>query len=259
MFDMPLEYQEFGKFFLILLRISIILFMFPFFNSRGVPPLVKSGLVLIITIVLFPVINIADNFPQTSLEMGLMIVSELIIGIILGLLVQTVFEGIRMMGHVVGFQTGFAIVNIMDPQSGMQVSILSNMAYFVAMVIFLLFNGHHILLNAIKQSFDLIHLGTLSLGKPVFHEIIKAFGEMFVIAVKIGAPAIAALFFTKVAFGLVTKLIPQMNIMIVAMPVQIVIGLLFFGVCLNAILGFIEIFLGDLDADLIKTMEWMTP
>ena len=254
----PVQYQEFGQFFLILLRISIVLFMFPFFNSRAIPPLIKSGLVLVITIILFPSINsIVDGFPGTSLEMGLMVTSELIIGMILGLLIQTVFEGIRMMGHVVGFQTGFAIVNILDPQSGMQVSILSNIAYFVAIVLFLVLNGHHIVLNAIKESFDIINVGALSLDKRTFHEVIKAFGDMFVIAIKIGAPAIAALFLTKVAFGLVTKLIPQMNIMIVAMPVQIVIGLLFFGICLNALLGFMEIFLGDLDSILINTMDWM--
>ena len=254
----PVQYQEFGRFFLILLRISTVTFMFPFFNSRLIPILIKAGLVLIITIILFPVINSTiSEFPGTPLEMGLMVISELITGMILGLLIQTVFEGVRMMGHIVGFQTGFAIVNIMDPQSGMQVSILSNMAYFVAIVLFLVLNGHHIVLNAIKESFDIINVGTLSLEKRIFHEIIKAFGDMFVIAIKIGAPAIAVLFFTKVAFGLVTKLIPQMNIMIVAMPVQIAIGLFFFGICLNALLGFMEIFVGDLDSILINTMDWM--
>lgn len=255
---LPVQYQEFGRFFLILLRVSVILFMFPFFNSRVIPPLIKSGLALIITIILFPVINSTGNeLPGTPLGMGLMVTSELIIGMILGLLIQTVFEGIRMMGHVVGFQTGFAIVNIMDPQSGNQISILSNMAYFVAIVLFLVLNGHHIVLHAVKESFDIINVGALSLDKRILHEVIKAFGDMFVIALKIGAPAIVVLLFTKVAFGLVTKLIPQMNIMIVAMPVQIVIGLLFFGVCLNVLIGFMEIFLSDLDSILINTMDWM--
>jgi flagellar biosynthetic protein FliR len=184
-----------------------------------------------------------------------MITAELIIGMILGLLVRMLFEGIRMMGQLVGFQTGFAITNILDPQSGMQVSILSNMAYLVAMVIFLILNGHHILLNAIRESFEIINVGALSLDRRIFQEIINASGDMFVIAIKIGAPAIAALLFTKVVFGLITKLIPQMNIMIVAFPVQIIIGLIFFGVCLNVILRFMERYLGDLGSLLINTMN----
>jgi len=80
---------------------------------------------------------------------------------------------------------------------------------------------------------------------------------MFVIAIKIGAPAIAALLLVNVAFGLITKLIPQMNIMIVAFPVQIVMGLIFFGICLNVLLAFMETYLGDLGSLLINTMNWL--
>jgi len=253
---LPIQYQEFKTFFLILIRISVILLMFPFFSSRVIPVLVKAGLVLIITIVLFSVIDNKElQFPDTLCGIVQMITAELIIGMILGLLVKIVFEGIRMMGQLVGFQTGFAITNIIDPQSGMQVSILSNMAYLVAMVIFLILNGHHILLNAVKESFEIINVGSLSLDRRIFQEIINASGDMFVIAIKIGAPAIAALLFTKVVFGLITKIIPQMNIMIVAFPIQIVIGLIFFGVCLNVILRFMERYLGDLGSLLINTMN----
>ena len=253
---LPIQYQEFKAFFLILIRVSVILLMFPFFSSRIIPVLVKAGLVLMITIILFSVIDNKElQFPDTLCGIVQMITAELIIGMILGLLVKIVFEGIRMMGQLVGFQTGFAITNILDPQSGIQVSILSNMAYLVAMVIFLILNGHHILLNAIRESFEIINVGSLSLDRRIFQEIINASGDMFVIAIKIGAPAIAALLFTKVVFGLITKLIPQMNIMIVAFPVQIVIGLIFFGVCLNVILRFMERYLGDLDSLLINTMN----
>ena len=253
---LPIQYQEFKAFFLILIRVSVILLMFPFFSSRVIPVLAKAGLVLIITIILFSVIdNKMVELPDTLCGMVQMITAELIIGMILGLLVKIVFEGIRMMGQLVGFQTGFAITNILDPQSGIQVSIFSNMAYLMAMVIFLILNGHHILLNAIRESFEIINVGSLSLDRRIFQEIINASGDMFVIAIKIGAPAIAALLFTKVVFGLITKLIPQMNIMIVAFPIQIVIGLIFFGICLNVILRFMERYLGDLGSLLINTMN----
>jgi len=182
----PIQYEEFKAFFLILIRVSVILFMFPFFSSRVIPVLAKAGLALIISIILFPVIdNKLFQFPNTLCGMFQMVTGELIIGMILGLLVQIVFDGIRMMGQVVGFQTGFAITNILDPQSGMQVSILSNMAYFVAMVIFLILNGHHILLNAIRESFAIINVGSLSLDRRIFQEIVHAAGDMFVIAIEL--------------------------------------------------------------------------
>ncbi len=250
-----ISYQGYKAFFLILIRVSVILFMFPFFSSRIVPVLTKAGLALTITIILFPVVdNQMFEFPDKLFGMVQLILSELVIGIILGLLVQTFFEGVRMMGQLVGFQTGFAIANIIDPQSGIQVSIFSNMAYLLAVVLFLLLNGHHILLSAMRESFEIMPVGSLGLNKEMFEKILPIYGDMFVIAIKLGAPAIAVLLFTKVAFGLITKFIPQMNIMIVAFPVQIAIGLFFFGISLNVLLGLMERYLDGLGAMLINTM-----
>lgn len=253
---LSMPYRELKSFFLILVRVSIIFQMLPFFNSKVIPVLAKAGLAFVITIILFPVINTKMiEFPSTIFGMVQLILNELIIGMILGLLVLIIFEGIRMMGQTVGFQTGFAITNIIDPQSGSQISILANMAYLVAMIIFLLLNGHYILLNALRESFEIIHVGSLGLNFKMFNKLIPIYGDMFGIAVKIGAPAIAALLFTNLAFGLIVKFIPQMNIMIVAFPVQITIGLLFFGVSLSVLLKFMETYLKDLGPMLVNVMQ----
>jgi flagellar biosynthetic protein FliR len=253
-----IPFRELKAFYLILIRIGIIFQMLPFFNARVVPVLVKAGLSVVIAIILFPVINTSMvKFPNTGFGLMQLILSEFIVGIILGLLVMIFFEGVRMMGQMVGFQTGFAITNIIDPQSGSQISILANMAYLVAMMFFLLLNGHYILLNAVRESFEVIPVGSLRLNGDMFAKMIALYGQMFVIAVKIGAPAIAALLFTNLAFGLITKFIPQMNIMIVAFPIQIVIGLFFFGVSLNVLLDFMENYLKDLGPMLMNTMQWL--
>ena len=91
--------------------------------------------------------------------------------------------------------------------------------------------------------------------RRLFNDLLWWFGHD--IAIKIGAPAIAALLFTKVAFGLITKLIPQMNIMIVAFPVQIVVGLIFFGISLSVLLGSVEKYLGGLGPVLTNIMSWL--
>lgn len=253
-----ISYQEYKTFFLILTRVSIILLMFPVFNAKVIPTLSKIGLAFIVTIILFPVIDSKTVlYPDTIFGLARLIAAELIVGMSLGLLVQIFFEGIKMMGQLVGFQTGFAITNIIDPHSGMQVSIFSNMAYLVALIIFLLLNGHHILLSAIKESFELMPIGSLGLNNGLFKEMINVSGDMFIVAIKIGAPAIAALLFTKVAFGLITKLMPQMNIMIVAFPVQIFIGLIFFGISLNLLIGFVERYIEGLNPLLINAMKWL--
>ena len=253
----PTSYPEFESFFLILIRVGTLLFLLPFFNSRVIPSLSKAGLAILLTMVLYPLVSQGTvNFDGTVGGMAQLVISEFIIGMTLAIMVQIFFEGVRMMGQLVGFQTGFAITNIIDPQSGVQVSILSNLAYLTALVIFLTFNGHHMLINALKESFQIIQVGSIHMSDNLAKRVIQLSGNMFVIALKIGAPAIAALLFTKVAFGLITKLIPQMNIMIVAFPVQIVIGLIFFGISLSLLIGMTERYLGGLDTMLINTMQW---
>ena len=253
-----ITFQDFNRFLLIFIRVGVILFLLPFFNSRVIPILVKIGLTFLISLTLWQVVqNQIVEFPATVTGIVQLVISELIVGMTLGFIAQMFFEGVRLMGEIVGFQTGFYITNIIDPQNGVQVSILSNVAYLMAVVLFLLLNGHHVLLTALRESFEIIHVGELNLNRKILQEIVMQAGDIFVVGIKIGAPAIAVLLFAQIIFGLITKLIPQMNIMIVAFPLQISIGLFFFGISLRAMLFLMERYLGNLDRLLIHTMQWM--
>jgi flagellar biosynthetic protein FliR len=255
---MPVDFDTIEGFYLVLTRLSILIFMLPFFNTRVFPTLVKAGFSLLLTIVLFPVLSMENaRFPDSMAAFAGSMAVELMIGMVLGLMILAVFEGIRLMGQVVGFETGFAIANVFDPQSGAQISLLANFAFFVSMVLFLLFNGHHILIHAMKESFDILPIGSMALNPALVEIMLAKTGEIFVIALKIGAPAIAALFLTKVAFGLITKLIPQMNIMIVAFPVQIGVGLFFFSICMIALMRFMETYVEQLGQFLMDLLNLM--
>lgn len=254
----PIPYKELGAFFLIFIRVAGILVMVPFFNARVIPVLSKTGVAFVVALVLLPVISIGNvEFPDTVFGITKVIFVEAIIGMIIGLLVNVFFEGVRLMGQLVGFQTGFAIANVLDPHSGGQISILSNMAYLLAIVLFLIFNGHHILLSAMEESFEIIQVGSLRVDGQIVRKILQEVANMFGLSIRIGAPAVASLLFTQVAFGLITRLIPQMNIMIVAFPVQIVIGLFFFGLSLTVMMGVIEKYVGELNQLLITTMSYL--
>lgn len=252
------SYHDFATFLLILIRVGVVLFIFPFFNARIIPVNVKAGLTLILSLMLYPVTPISSHeYADTVWGMGQILLGEVIIGMILGLMIQMFFEAVRMMGQLVGFQTGFALANVIDPQMGHQVSILANMAYLLSIVLFLLLNGHHILLLAMKESFEVIQVGSVTINQQGVGEVMNKAADIFVIALRIGAPAIAALIFIKVAFGLITKFIPQMNVMIVAFPVQIIIGLLFFGICFGVLLRHMEQYLSELDFMLMHAMKWL--
>ena len=252
---MPTDIRTFGLFFLVLVRLSVFVFMFPFFNSRVFPPVIKAGLSVVLAVALFPALPLTGvTFPQSLLSLMGFVLVEFVMGLVLGLMVQFFFESIRIMGHIVGFETGFAIANVFDPQSGSQISLFANFSYFLAMALFLLINGHHVLIFAMKESFALIPMGGVTMDRGLLNQIISVSGRMFLIAVKIGAPAIAALMLVKVGFGLITKLVPQVNIMIVAFPVQIGVGLFFFGLCLEVLRRFMENYVGHLGRTLVDVM-----
>lgn len=246
--------EQFKSFVLILIRISVVLFMLPIFGSRLVPNLVKAGLALMISIVLMPVVQPDPRlFPEGLFSALNLIVSELIFGLTIGLSIRLFFAAVQLGAHLVGFQMGFGMARVLDPESGTQGTMLVQIGNWVAILIFLLLNGHHILLKTLTESFSIIEVGSLGFREGLFHKILEISGDMFAMAIRIGAPAIAALLFTSAAFGILAKIVPQMNILIVAFPVKIVVGLFFFGISLEILLYFTKQYVVGLEG-MLKTI-----
>lgn len=227
--------DEFKHFLLILLRVSIILFLFPIFGSRVIPVLAKAGLSLVMSLCLYSHVY-ADPllFPDKAVMAPIVIISEFFIGLCLAIGVRLFFASVQVAGVVAGFQIGFSMINVVDPQSGSQVSVMDQITFWVVLVIFLIFNGHHVMIKGLVESFQIMPIGkSFYFDKGLFDMVIQFGSDIFSLALKIGAPIIASLFFTSVAFGIVSKFAPQINVMIVAFPVKIVVGLFIFGLMLE--------------------------
>jgi len=228
--------DQFKIFLLVLTRVSVILFLFPIFGTQMLPPLVKGGLALVISMGLYSVVALDPLlFPNSIVGFLVFMVSELIIGAILGLSVRLFFAAIQLAGQLISFQMGFAMINVIDPQTGGQVSILDQIGYWMVLLVFLLLGGHHIMIYALAESFQIIDMGSISLQKELLQTFMTLSSDIFIISLQIGAPAIVALLFVSTAFGLSAKFSPQMNILIAAFPVKIIVGLLFFIITLEII------------------------
>ncbi|MFH1674193.1 MAG: flagellar biosynthetic protein FliR [Pseudomonadota bacterium] len=250
--------EQIKAFILIFIRVSIVLFLLPIFGSNIVQMRLKAGLALIIAVILCSVIRPDINsFPETLLSTVNLILSECVIGMIIGLMIRMFFSAVQLAGQLIGFQMGFAIINVLDPQTGTQASIIAQLGYWIVVLVFLLLNGHHLLLNGLKESFDIINVGSIRLSQGLFQTVVDASSRMFLLAIKIGAPAIAALLFVSAAFGICSKFAPQMNILIVAFPIKIVVGLIFFGLSLQILLRVTKGYLGSFDTLLINIMNLM--
>jgi flagellar biosynthetic protein FliR len=127
---------------------------------------------------------------------------------------------------------GFAIVNVFDPITSSQVSIIAQLQYLLAVLVFIAVDGHHVFLYAIAESYRIVSPMDFHFSARLMQAISGLVGEMFVIAIKVGAPAIAVLLMIDVGFGMIARTVPQINILIVGFPVKIAIGLIGMGLAL---------------------------
>ena len=231
LFDLSIE--QFQSFFLIMMRVGAILMTAPIFGSSRVPMQLKMGLTLFVAIILFKVVpSIEREFPTHVLSFGMTIWAEVMIGAIIGFSVRVLFAGVQLAGQLLGFQMGFAIVNVMDPVTSEQVSIIVQLKNIITMMIFLSINAHHWFIQAIVSSFHTLPSKGLSFSPILIESILGLTGRIFEIALKIGAPLLAALLFTSLALGLIARTVPQINIFIVGFPLKIAVGLIGLGVSL---------------------------
>lgn len=237
---------EFRTYLLVLLRVSILLFMFPVFSSKVFPNTLKMGLAMVVSLLFYSVVEVdVSRFPLSVIATGLLILAEAMIGMTLGLSLRMFFGAVQLAGQIIGFQMGFAMINVVDPQTGANVSIMDQIGYWVCVVVFLLLNGHHIIFLAMIDSFRLVPIGFFMMPEVMMAKVIDLGAQLFLLSIKIGAPVIASLTFVSVGFGLVSKFSPQMNVMIVAFPLKIVAGLVLFGFTLQIIAMMTQSYVGE--------------
>ena len=154
------------------------------------------------------------------------VIKELSVGIIMGYVTYIIMSGIYLAGQIIDNQIGFGYANVLDPITNIQVPLTSNFYYTYIILIFLLINGHHMIIRALFYSYDVIPLGQLTFSSDVISELGVIMAEMFGIALRISAPIIAAIFITDVVLGVLSKTIPEMNVFMLGMPIKVFLGFL---------------------------------
>ena len=242
----------------ILVRTSAVVVAMPVLGSTNLPALVKAFMSLVLALVLWPVVDMSGFKPPTTLLGFLpLMVGEVLIGVILGLSARLLLTSLQIMGQMAGFQMGFAVANVIDPMSGMQISVLGQFVYLVGILVFLAVGGHHMFIRALADSFTLVPPGDFGLSTGLFKQMMALASKMFYLAVRIGAPIIGALLFTSVIMGVLAKTVPQMNILIVGFPLKITVGLVMLAATMTVLVPvMVKVFknLGAVLTGLLKAM-----
>jgi flagellar biosynthetic protein FliR len=211
---------------MVLGRLTGLFLSAPVFASRQMPVRVKIPLILVLaaTMAYFVPVKYAVSLTTPGTFAGALAV-EIFVGYTIGFVAYIVFGAIQLAGQVMDMQMGFGIVNVVDPQSGMQIPLMGNLNYLVSLLVYLSINGHHYLLQAVAQSYQVIPVLGAGINQSFMDLLVELTVNMFVIAVKISAPIVMAILVTDVAMGFVARTVPQMNVFIVGMPLKIFIGL----------------------------------
>lgn len=213
---------------LIFLRVAAIVFSAPVLDTETIPVVFKAGLAFAVSILLLPVVDAVVTVKDLSLmTFAIGVFSEIGIGVTIGLAVKLLFTGIQLAGQIVGYQMGFAVANVVDPTTSVQIPLLAQFYNLTAMLVFLSINAHHMFFSALVDSYKILPPLSMHITPQLVDMIMRLTANMFVVAIKVGAPLIAVMLVVSVALGMVARTVPQIHIFIVAMPLKIVIGLVF--------------------------------
>jgi len=214
-------------FILVLVRVIGIISTAPVFGSSVTPPQIKIVLSLTLALILYPFIPSLNSTKIITSDYFLLISSELLIGLIMGLIGRFLFAAVEFAGTVIGFQMGLSMANVLDPQSQEQVSLVGRFETVAATLIFLAMDGHLIVIQALVKSYSLVPIGTSSISKPLVDKITELSAGVFVIGLQIGAPLIVALFLANAIIGLLSRSVPQIQVFVVGFPLTLLLGFLF--------------------------------
>ncbi|WP_296865026.1 flagellar biosynthetic protein FliR [Thermosyntropha sp.] len=218
---MPLE-----SFLLVLSRMSGLFLIAPIFSSRQIPARVKIFVLLVLAATMAYFVPVEYAFTiETPGYFVAAIVVEIITGFTIGFVAYLVFAAIQLAGQIMDMQMGFGIVNVVDPQTGTQIPLMGNLTQTLALLIYLCIDGHHYLLQALAQSYQVVPVLGFHFNQDFWDLLVAISAYMFVIAVKIAMPFVAALLTADIAMGFIARTVPQMNVFIVGLPLKILLGL----------------------------------
>lgn len=226
-FPLDLTFREAEQFFLVLTRIASFLIVVPVFGAPNSAPQVKVGFAVVLSILIYPLVPAARVDVTSGLPGFIeLVLKEVFTGLVLGMITQFVFVGVQFAGELIGIQIGFSMVSLMDPTQETNLSIVGQLYFAVAMLLFLIMDGHHRWIEALLYSYRVVPPGAIRLAvSSVMQHWIGMTANIFIIGLKIAAPVMATLFLTDTALGLLSRSAEQLNIFSVGFAAKIVIGL----------------------------------
>lgn len=234
-----------GRYLWPLFRIAALLMAMPIFGSRVITARARVVVAVLVTLVIVPLLPPMPAVPPLSMQSLVIIVHQVIIGLLLGFVLQVVFQVFVLAGQFMAMKMGLGFASMNDPTNGVQVTVLSQYYLILATLLFLSLNGHLLAIEMIVQSFTTLPVSATGIDVGVFLQVAKAGSWMFSRALLVALPVLTSLLIVNIAFGVMSRTAPQMNVFAVGFPITLIFGLLLIWFSMGSFLPNYELFVDE--------------
>ncbi len=233
-------------FLLLFARVSGVMAFFPFFSHTTIPVSIKTAIVFYLCVIFFPSVSLIE-VPKDLSYLALMVLGEFMLGLIAGVILNLIFGALGIAGMQISMVMGFSMASVMDPTSGENAPIISQILTLIAILILLAFDGHHLILLFLNETMGSIELGGFYPEPFIWDYLSMGVTDMFMLGFILSFPIIAISIMSDVIFGMLMKTMPQFNLLVVGFPIKIFLSMLVLAAVLGSIMAifkreFIEAF-----------------
>ena len=238
-------YQFINQFFWPFVRIGTLFMAMPVFGTKLVSARVRIVLAAAVTLLVMPLLPELPRVPGLSLQNLVIVLQQVIIGLTMGFILQIVFQVFVLAGQFIAMKMGLGFASMNDPSNGVVVTVVSQYYLIMVTLLFLSVNGHLLVLKVLFESFTTMPIGESGLSAENFRQIAALGSWMFSRALIISLPVLTSLLVVNLAFGVMSRAAPQMNVFAVGFPITLVFGLLLMWFSLANFLPNFDIFLRE--------------
>jgi flagellar biosynthetic protein FliR len=248
---------DFNNWMLVFLRLSAFLLALPFFSMASFPVTMRVAVGALGALLIAPVL---PPFPLTHLDfislLGVMI-QEVSIGLLLGFVSRMIFYAVEIAGAIISSEMGLNLAAIFDPANQESSQIAGTILTFLATVVLLTLNLHHWMLLGFVHTYDVLPAGSAHLNSALFETIVAQTSHVFMVALQISAPIIAASFVITLIFSMLSRAVPEMNVFTEMFGFRVVGGLIVFGFTLQLSAQYVANYLNRLPNDLLAVAQML--
>ncbi|WP_354699815.1 Flagellar biosynthetic protein FliR [Paraconexibacter sp. AEG42_29] len=228
-----------GAFFLVLARVSPLFILAPLFSSKLVPGRVRGIVAVGLALGLSPVAAQGVVLPTDQYAFAALLGKEVLVGLGFAFALGALFAAMTIAGSFLDTMIGFSFGSLVDPVTGNQSTVLQQLYSLIAVLVFIAIGGDAWVIRGLARTYDVVGL----LDYPQLNAMVSgaadAFAQIFLAAIQVAGPVILALTLTDAAFGVVSRVVPQLNVFQVGFPAKVLVGLLLIGVSLPFVAGWL--------------------